>query len=132
MPALFVTLEREIPDFNSYVNGHALSAADRKLERLAKELGVTPLMEFFSQDPEEAAAFIEDEGGDPSEIDLPDETWFDGADGLKTVNALLEHLVQNPQAVPNADAVVDELREWQAVLMRAADHGVRWHLEVEI
>ena len=131
MTALFVAFERDIPDFDPYVNGHALSDSERKLERIAKELKVTPLMNFFGQNPEEAAAFIEDEGGDPDEIDIPDEAWFDATDGLRTIETLLEHLGTNPDALPNTDGVISELKEWQTVLKRAAADGIGWHLEVE-
>ena len=131
MSALFVALEREIPNFDPYVNGDALSGAERKLERIATELNVTPLMEFFGHNPEDAAAFIDDEGGDPDEINIPDEAWFDAADGLKTADALVNYLSQHTDAIPNAVGVGAELNEWQAVLKRAADEGVRWHLEVD-
>lgn len=131
MPALFIALERDISEFDPYVNGHALSHAERKLERIARKLNVTPLMNFFSQNPKNAAAFVESEGIDPEEIDIPDETWFDSADGLKTIDALLGHLNENPSAISSPDGIVAELKEWQAVLKRAADEGVRWHLEVD-
>ena len=48
--ALFIVLEKDIPDFDPFVNGKALSAAEIKLDRVAKELGVTPLMDFCSMD----------------------------------------------------------------------------------
>jgi hypothetical protein len=131
MTALFVALERDIADFDPYVNGHALSDAERELEHIAKEIDVTPLMAFFSQNPENAADFIEDVGGDAEELDVPDEAWFDATEGLNTVDALLEHLAASPDALQNTDGVAAELKEWQAVLKRAATEGVRWHLEVD-
>jgi len=129
--ALFITLRREIPDFDAFVNGKALSEAERKLERIANELSVTPLMDFFSQDAGAAADFIEAEGGDPDDIELPDEAWFDAADGLSTVNALLEHISNNADVVRDSTAVLSDLREFQTVLKRAADENVEWHLEVD-
>lgn len=131
MPALYIALEREIPEFDSYVNGHALSKEEQTLDNIARGLEVTPLMEFFSMDPEEAAGFIEDGGGDPSGIDFADEQWFDAADGLKTVEALLAHFAAKPDALPNSAEAVAELKEWRAVLQRAAADGVGWHLEVD-
>lgn len=131
MTALFVVLERDISDFDPYVKGRALSDSERKLEQLSKELNVTPLMNFFGQHPEDAAAFIEGEGGDPDEIDIPDEAWFDATDGLRTIETLLEHLGTNPDALPNTDGVIAELKEWKTVLKRADAEGIAWHLEVE-
>jgi hypothetical protein len=129
--ALYIVTERRIPDFDPFVNGKALSATERKLSRLATDLDVTPLMEFFSISPEEAAGFIEDEGGDTDAIDMPDETWFDASDGLSCVNALADHLTQNPASVPDASAVLSDLAEFNAVLSRLQTDGIRWRLAVD-
>ncbi|MGC1276376.1 MAG: hypothetical protein WBC44_21955 [Planctomycetaceae bacterium] len=132
--ALYVVFEKDIPDFDAFVNGKALSAAERPLERVANQLGVTPLMSFFSIDPQEAADFLDeemlDEQGEES-IDVPPEQWFDAGLGLKTVRALRQHLRDDPQVVRNAEAVLSDLDEFEAVLQRAEAAGVRWHLAVD-
>ena len=132
MPSLFIILEREIPGLDTYVNGHALSTYDEKLTQLAEELRVTPLPEFFSMDAEEAAEMLEEMGGDPSEMEIAEEAWFEPAEGLKTIETLQHHLQQNPAAVPDSDAILADLREWHAVLTRAQAEGVRWHSGVDI
>ena len=129
--ALYIVAEREIPDFDPFVNGKALSAVERKLSHLAGELEVAPLMDFFSINPDEAAGFIEDEGGDVADVELPAETWFDAADGLSTVDALARHLSHNPEAIPDYSAVLSDLSEFKAVLTRLQADGVRWHLAVD-
>ena len=137
--ALFIVLERQISGLDSYVNGKALSWAEESLDGLANQLGVTPLMAFFSIDPAEAAeTFAEtlaelgepkDGAAEPSEF--PEEEWFSAEEGLQTVNALLAHFAEHPRAVRDADAVISDLREFQAVLQRAGNEGVRWHLAVD-
>lgn len=133
--ALFIVLERQISGLDAYVDGKTLSRVEESLDRLANQLGVTPLMAFFSVDPAEGAAFLAeleaqaDGGAEP--IELPEEEWFSANEGLQTGNALLEHLAEHPVAVREADAVISDLREFQCVLQRAADEGVRWHLAVD-
>ena len=97
--ALFIVLERPISGLDSYVNGKALSWAEESLDGLANQLGVTPLMAFFSVDPAEGAEFLDELGAQ--------------------------------EAVVDADAIISDLREFQCVLQRAADEGVRWHLAVD-
>lgn len=131
MSALFIVLEREIPDFDHYVNGHALSETERVLERVATKLSVTPLMEFFGQSPDDVAAFLEEHDTDPAAIEIPDQSWFEAREGLKTIDAISDHLTKNPAVIPMADRLLSELGEWQRVLKRAADEDIRWHLEVD-
>jgi hypothetical protein len=92
--ALFIVPEREVPGLNVFVNGKALGRA-KHLDRLAVEAGVRPLMEFFSQAPAEAKAWIEDEGMAPPEGGFPPIEWFPAEDGLTTVCGLLSHLATN-------------------------------------
>lgn len=130
--ALYIVLERDIPEFDAFVNGKALSSAENQLDRAAEELGVTPLMAFFSMDPQEAMDFLEGEPEANGDVpDLPAEQWFDARDGLATVRALRQHLDKNPKAVRNSEAVVRDLGEFETVLQRAASAEVRWHLAVD-
>lgn len=131
MTALFVALEHEIADFDPYVEGHALAANEKPLERLAKELGVTPLMDFFGQDVSETGVFADEEWEEHSSGDLPDARWFDADRGLETIDALAEHIEAEPDSVPEAAEVLLELGEWRSVLERAAEEDIRWHMEVD-
>ncbi len=129
---LFIVLEREIPGFDTYVNGRYLSQSEEQLHELTAELKLTPLMNFFSQNPEEAMDIMADLGADAGDLELPDESWFAPEDGLKTVEALIAQLTQRPELYENAANIVSELEEFQAVLARAQTEGVRWHLGVDI
>ena len=75
--ALFIVLEREV-GFDSFVNGKAVARHAQQLDSLAARLKVTPLLEFFSADPNEVAAEFELE---PVEVDWK-EAWFSARDGL--------------------------------------------------
>jgi hypothetical protein len=130
--AYYIVPEREIDGFDHFVNGKALGRANEKaLVKLCKQLNVTPLTGFLSQDPDELAEFIEDEGVEVPES-LPAEEWFDASAGLETVRALLQHLASEPKALKNSEAIIEDLRECEAVLARLAKENLRWHLALDI
>lgn len=131
MPSLYIVLEQENPGFDSEVNGRALSQHEAELDQIAKSLSVTPLMEFFSVDPEEAAGVAEDSGGDPSSMTFEPEHWHEPSAGLVTVLALKQYAAEHPAAIPNEEAVLAELGEFERVLHLAKAHGVKWHLAVD-
>jgi hypothetical protein len=119
--ALYIVAENKPEEMNLFVSGKALAQAETRLAAAAKKLRVRELMSFFSQNPEEVADFMAE--GAP----LPTEQWFDPAEGLTTVRALLAHFSASP-----ADASLgDDLREFEATLQRLQDAGLRWHLAVD-
>jgi hypothetical protein len=129
--ALFIALEHEIPGFDQSEYSKVLASAGEELDSVATQLGVQPLMSYFSKDPEEVAEFLDDEGVVLDEMPIPDETWYTAADGLKTIDALLGHYQSVADPPSQTDDIVKDLLEFQGVLRRAAAEGVRWHLDVD-
>ncbi|QDU48640.1 hypothetical protein [Gimesia panareensis] len=123
--ALFVVLERELEGVDASMDGKALSRAIETLDQVAREQGVRPLSEFFSIDPDEAAAFLEDEGADPDEMELPELRQFSAEEGLTTIRALML------QPAGQAEGVLEDLLECQRLLSQAAEAGIGWHFEVD-
>jgi len=122
--ALYIALEKQIPDFDSVIDGKMLSNSEKQLAAVAKRLGVAPLMEFFSTSAEEAEDLL---GDDVAGVDIPAAQWFSPEDGLKTVNALLAQA----EISPELRATKDDLLDCQRVLREAQKHGVRWHLAID-
>jgi hypothetical protein len=56
--ALYIVLEDNDPGFDAIVNGTALSKDIDALDDLASNIGVKPLMAFFSQNAEELEDFF--------------------------------------------------------------------------
>ena len=142
--ALFIVAERTIEGLDTFVNGKALAhcrpagakdrlgrASMRRLETLARQAGVRPLMEFFSEDPESAVAFLAEEGVEPPPGGLPPEQWFSAGEGLATVRGLLAYLTTHPDAAAEVDRLIGDLRQFEEVLGGLEDAGVRWHLAVD-
>ena len=48
-----------------------------------------------------------------------------------TVRGMLRHLAANPTAIRDTVPIVEDLREFESVLARLAEAGIRWHLGVD-
>jgi len=127
--ALYIEFEQQPADFDPFVNGKTLSRAEPELAKLARQLGVRPLMAFFSMSGEEAEDFFA--GEVPAGVELPSVQWFEAGEGLQTVKALLRHLEQNPAVIKDASSVLHDLGEFERVLAEAEKRKLKWHLAVD-
>jgi hypothetical protein len=130
--SLYIVVEGNDPGFDIFVNGQALARNEDALERLAGRLNVAPLLEFFSADENSMALLLEQGAGNPEWArHLPKPQWFLPSHGLATVCALLDFLRGSPAALGSETGrVVSELREYERVLRKTADRGLRWHVAV--
>src|SRR5215472_1426001 len=130
--SMYIVVEGDDPGFDIFVNGHALARNEDALERLAERLKVSPLLDFFSADENSMALLLEQGAGNPEWArHLPEPQWFDPGAGLVTVGALLGFLRESPVALGSETvSVVLELRDYERVLQKAAERGLRWHLAV--
>ena len=123
-------------EFFMDMEGKALASVEEDvLEQLAQRANVKPLMQFFSMPQGEWDDYVddikdlldEDEVFDPQEL-----TWFSADEGLKTVLALIAEIDKTPQLLAEPEAVIDDLESMAAILTRLAEHGIRWHLAIDI
>jgi hypothetical protein len=129
---LYIVVEGEDPGFDIFVNGHALARNEDALERLAERLNVASLLEFFSAD-ENSMALLLDQGAENPDwpLPLPQPQWYEAADGLLTIRALIDSLVDAPATLGSeTQPALAELREYERVLRKTAQHGLRWHVAV--
>ena len=122
--ALYIVLERTIPDFDTMIDGKMLSQAEQQLAKAATRVCVRPLMEFFSISADEAGDLL---GDDVADINIPAVQWFSAEEGLRTIDALLAEADVNPDLKP----AKDDLLGCQRVLREAQKHGIRWHLAID-
>jgi hypothetical protein len=130
--SMYIVVEGEDPGFDIFVNGHGLARNEDALERLAERLGVNALLSFFSADENSMAILLDQGAGNPEWAEnLPEPQWYDPAEGLVTVCALLEFLRSSPAALGSeTPTVVSELGDFERVLRKTASHDLRWHLAV--
>jgi hypothetical protein len=129
---MYIVVEGSDPGYDIFVNGRALARHEDAVERLALRLGVKPLIEFFSADENSMALLIEEGAGNPDLLKrLPPPQWYAPQDGLATVTALVAALRDEPQQLGTEGALVlAELEEYERVLQKTQEHGLRWHLAV--
>jgi hypothetical protein len=130
--SMYIVVEGEDPGYNIYVNGRMLARHEDALEQVAQRLGVKPLLEFFSADVNSMSVLIEESGGnaDALPILLPPQ-WYSAEDGLRTVTMLINALEDDPQQLGSEGGqILLELREYENVLVKTAQRGLRWHLAV--
>ncbi len=130
--SLYIVVEGEDPGFDIFVNGHALARNEDALEMLAQRLKVSPLLEFFSADKNSMALLLEQGAGSPEWAHhLPEPQWFDPLNGLATVKTLIDFLCITAAALGSeTTSVLSELREYERVLRKTSERGLRWHLAV--
>ena len=129
---MYIVVEGEDPGFDIFVNGRMLARHEDALERLALSVGVKPLIDFFSADENSMSLLIEEGAGNPELIKrLPPTQWYRGADGLDTVQGLIEVLRDEPHKLGSeGPMVLEELNEYARVLAKTEQRGLRWHLAV--
>ena len=129
---MYIVVEGEDPGYNIYVNGRVLARYESGIEKLALELGVKPLLEFFSADENSMSLLIQEGGGNPDLLKrLPPPQWYRPEDGLDTLETLIEALEADPlQFGSEGPEILTELREYETVLSKSAERGHRWHLAV--
>lgn len=130
--SIYIVVEGEDPGYDIYVDGNALARHESAVERLARSLGVSPLLDFFSADQNSMALLIQEGGGNAALLSkLPPPQWYRPEDGLETVEALVAALERDPeQAGSEGVEILKELQQYQRVLRRTRDAGLRWHLAV--
>lgn len=132
--ALCIVAQEPVADLDLCVRCKAIGRVDdQTLDELCDALNVTSLVSFTSQNPGELADIMGEEVIDVDNDDeLPVEEWFAPEDGLATVRALIAHLAKCPSALPDAAAVVDDLRGFERILAALAEKQVKWHLAVDM
>ena len=126
----YVALEREVIGVGGVLphNGKALLFAQHHLEEIARELDLPPLKAFFSSDPAALADYLRDQGIAADADEMAAEEWFDPADALPTVRALLERLHDPPVGLGQEEKVRTDLAAMADVLTAAAERGVGFHI----
>jgi hypothetical protein len=129
---MYIVVPGVDPGYDIFVNGRALARHEDAVEKLALQLGVRPLIDFFSADENLMALLVEGGAGDAELMkQLPPPQWYSPAEGLATVEALIEALQHEPQQLGSEGVLVlEELREYAVVLRKTAERGLAWHMAV--
>lgn len=134
--AYYIVLDNEDPGFETFVNGKAIAHAMEALDALCEQEGLPKLESFFGQSLEELAELLDEEIDIPEDED-PGPQWFEPAEGLALVDALIATLQKQPGVLnaaefPKAEDVLEDLTEYKSVLTAAEKIGAKWHLSLDL
>ena len=119
--AYYIVLEEKIDGLDTMMDGKCLSRHIETLDSVAQQLGVRPLTEFTSMDADALADILGDEA---DAIEAPPLQQFSAQDGLVTIRALLPRQEAQP--------ALHDLKDCERILSAADQHGVGWHLQIDI
>lgn len=117
--AYFIVLDQDDPDFDSFVDGKMLTQQLGAVNKVANTLGLKQFEDYAFQDLSEF--------GGP---DLEPE-WFGATEGVKWASAILQQLRDDPGAVKDVEAVIEDLEEYVRVFKEAEKRDLKWHLELD-
>lgn len=117
--AYFIVLDRDDPGFDSFVDGKMLTKQLGAVNKIANELGLKKFEDYAFQDLSEV-------GGPELEPE-----WFGATEGIKWASLILQQLRDNPGAVKDIDAVIEDLENYIRVFKEAEKRTLKWHLELD-
>ncbi len=117
--AYFIVLDRDDPGFDSFVDGKMLTKQLGAVNKVANKLGLKKFEDYACQDL--------------SEFGLPDSepAWFEATEGVKWATAILQKLRDDPGAVKDIEAVIEDLEDYIRVFKEAEKRDLKWHLELD-
>ncbi|MEQ8225289.1 MAG: hypothetical protein ABRQ37_23425 [Candidatus Eremiobacterota bacterium] len=132
--AYYIVLEKDLPVRGDiYVDGKALAEEEEKLKEITHSQGVKDLMSFFSASPEEVGDFF-DEYSDIEipEMEIPETEWFSPGEGLATVRAILDYMEMDRDSFIHRERLLDDLKNFEAILLKAQTYNIKWHLAIDV
>ncbi len=123
--AVFISLERPIPNLDYSVSGKSIAQHMERLTDMARQAGCRPLEKFVSMDTNAVTNLLGEEDVKAAGVGIPAAQWFDANEGLKTVRCL-----QKFQGV-NDESLLRDLKDYEQVLEAAVAAAVRFHLEYD-
>ena len=128
---IVVTLEKDLgaasAAYAKAASGKALARESDRLDSAAKRKGAAALTALTSESQAALIAQLKEEGFDPTKMRLPPERWFDPAEGLKTVRALVEFVTANLNDFKQPSPILKDLKAAEALLAAAEGTGVKFH-----
>lgn len=124
--AYYVMLENEDNEIDIDMSGKGIAKDVELLDRIAKDMAIIPLSDFYSMDEESFLNLL-----DESDIsmEMKDASWFNPKDGLKTVQSLLKYVTENDVKI-NKYTVTD-LEDFERILKEAVSQNIKWHLAID-
>ncbi len=127
--AYYIVLEKDIPGEKTFIDGKALAKEEKKLKEISHFQGVKDLMSFFSASPDEVYDLL---GEYNDTMEIPETEWFSPDEGLQTVRAILDYIEMNPDSFIRKKSLLDDLKNFEDILLEAQKYNLKWHLAIDV
>jgi hypothetical protein len=107
-----------------YFESSAFADASDYLHSVAEQLHIKSFYELFSYEDQNDLC--------PPGYEETEVPWFDAQEGIEWLTVVIEHVHANPEAVEEAEQLVQDLTDCQDVLSRAKAAGAKWHFVMDI
>ena len=134
-----LVLDNQPPGAEPPLSGKALALQASELEELWKEAGLPEggglhvfvgkrMNDHIHKIIAENLPQLSDTFGKEMKLPGNETKWFRPELGIEMVDVLMTLVRKKPDAVPDADAVIADLKNYRLVLGMAKKEGARWHL----
>ena len=125
--AYFIVLDINDVGFDTFVNGKMVAHYLDPLQSFCKKHRLNTIEDFVSQDMSALMDSFDD-------IHIPEQKviWFDSEKGIFWLNALIEKLHTDPAVEFPSAPIIEDLKEYRNVLMKAQGIDAKWHFEIDI
>ncbi len=128
--AILVSLDKPLPGVAVYTKaatGKALAREADRLDTAARRKSIASITSMLSESQDALIAQLKADGFDPTKMRLPPERWIDAQDGLKTVQALAEHVTAHLNDFKQPNPILRDLKAIETLLTEASASGVKFH-----
>ena len=125
----YIKLEKKssIQDELIAIDGKAVGKHWKELNSIAKQRGVKTLDEFVSASTDDLANLMGEEDMEEAGIELPKEQWFSAAEGVRTIDSLINYCRDNKKAFENGNSLLADLEGLKASLNAAQSKKIGFH-----
>lgn len=128
--AYYIEVDDEELDVGD-ISGKSVGRAMDELTALAEELDIDSLESFMGQSADEFADMLGEEIEMEEGAD-GDAAWFEPAEGLAAIDALIAALSSDPERLDNTADVLEDLAGYKDALEQAEAAGAKWRLAIDI
>ena len=122
----------EDDDDGDPIDGKALAANEKALDRALASAGLPKLLDFFSASPEDMVDFFDEEEQDDIDTSVAaPEAWFEPDAALAVIRHLLACVTDQPKAFADSDRLIEDLKGFEQQLIDAGNRNTRWHLTMQ-
>jgi len=131
--SIYIRLDRSISGYKPELemDGKTLAKEFDDLNKLCEQNGLPLLSSMVSFNPEEVSGFMEGEGLDLEELEIPKEQFFDSQLGLIAVDGLLKLMNHRNSKLNDIENLIEDLNDCKKILTYAVGKESNFYFTYE-